>query len=156
MKTILTSLLIFLSTLALGQDWQSKIAGKFYMKVDSGKQFQCCDKNNNAISIDYTFPTFELPYETPQEIFDHHYYQCMDSSNINSIVNDLVKSYNKIPKRFRKKFTKSCYSIETTTKVFQYMNGELYFVEGEVHFVFSFQMDKPYKRSFLKKMFGIL
>jgi len=156
MKTFLTSLLISVSSVCLSQDWQNKIASKFYSTIDSNRTFECCDKNNQAISIDYTYSTYEMPYTSPQEVFDNHFNQVIDSVTIAQIVSDLVKSYKKIPKRFRKNFTKSCFNIETTTKVFRYMNGEIYFTEGEVHFVFSFQMDKPYKRSFLKKMFGVL
>lgn len=156
MKTFLTLILFSLSTICIGQDWQTKIASKFYSKIDSGRTFECCDKNNNAISIDFTYSTYEMPYTSPLEVFDNYYNQVIDSTTIVEIVNSLAKSYNKIPKRFRKNFTKSCYNIETTTKVFRYMNGEIYFTEGDIHFVFSFQMDKPYKRSKLKKMFGVL
>ena len=97
-----------------------------------------------------------MPYNSTDEVFDMHYVSVIDSSMASTIVDELFKSYNKIPKRLRKKFKRSCYNIETKTEVSEVVGNELIFASGKVYFSFFFQTDKPYKRSWIKKMFGIL
>lgn len=156
MKKILTLLLFFVSTNTFAQDWAEKISKKFYSTIDSSKKLSCCDRVNNCISISYEFPTYEMPYNSPEEIFDQHYNEVIDSLTINTIVKDLVGCYNKIPKKFRTKFTKSCFSIDTKTEVSHGYQGELFFAEGKIYFVFSFQMDKPFKRNIFMKLHDLV
>ena len=156
MKKILTALFLILSICSMGQTWQDKIASKFYSRIDSSKKLDCCDKVNSALNLEYDFFTYEMPYNSVSEVFDTHYNTFMDSSMIETIVDDLVKGYNKIPKKIRSKFKKSCYNIETKTYVSQKLTSDLVFGDGKIHFNFSFQSDKPYKRCWFKKLFGIL
>ena len=156
MKKILTSVFLLVSTLTFGQTWNDKIARKFYSRIDSGKTFDCCDDHNRAITLDHTFTTYEMPYNSVSQAFDEHYEFVMDSLTIETIVDDLVKSYNKIPKKLRDKFTRSCYSMETKTQVSENLNSDILFVDGQIHFNFSFQMKTPYKRNIFKRMIGIL
>jgi hypothetical protein len=156
MKNILTSLFLILSLNSFGQDWQERIVRDFYTRIDSSKSFECCDKVNEAVSFEFIFDTYEMPYNSTNEVFDMHYVNVIDSSMASTIVDELYKSYNKIPKRLRKKFKRSCYNIETKTEVSEIVGNELIFASGKVHFNFFFQTDKPYKRSWIKKMFGIL
>lgn len=156
MKKILTLLFLILSLNSFGQDWQERIVRDFYTRIDSSKSFECCDKVNEAVSFEFIFDTYEMPYNSTNEVFDMHYKSVMDSSTISTIVDDLYKSYNKIPKRLRKNFKRSCYTIEIKTEVSEIVGNELIFAQGKVHFNFFFQTDKPYKRSWIKKIFGIL
>ncbi len=156
MKKILTLLFLILSLKTFGQDWQERITRDFYSRIDSSKSFECCDKVNEAVSFEFIFDTYEMPYNSVNEVFDIHYGSIIDSSMASTIVDELFKSYNKIPKRLRKKFKRSCYNIETKTEVSEVVGNELIFASGKVHFSFSFQSDKPYKRSKFKRMFRIL
>jgi len=156
MKKILTLLFLILPFASFSQTWQDMVASKFYSRIDSLKKFDCCDKMNPAFNLDYKFYTYEMPYNSISEVFDTHYSTIIDTSTISTIVDDLVKGYYKIPKRIRNDFRKSCYNIETKTQVSQEFTSDLVFAEGTIHFVFSFQSDKPYKRSWIKKIFGIL
>jgi hypothetical protein len=156
MKKILTSLFLILSLKSFGQDWQERITRDFYSRIDSSKSFECCDKVNEAVTFEFIFDTYEMPYNSVDEVFDMHYGSIIDSSMSSTIVDELCKSYNKIPKRLRKKFKRSCYIIETKTEVSEIVGNELIFASGKVHFSFFFQTDKPYKRSWIKKIFHIL
>jgi hypothetical protein len=156
MKNILTSLFLILSLNSFGQDWQERIVRDFYTRIDSSKSFECCDKVNEAVSFEYIFDTYEMPYNSTNEVFNMYYGSVMDSSTISTIVDNLYKSYNKIPRKLRKTFKRSCYTIEIKTEVSEVVGNELIFAQGKVHFNFFFQTDKPYKRSWIKKMFGIL
>jgi hypothetical protein len=151
MKKILTSLFLILSLNTFGQNWQERIARDFYSRIDSSKSFECCDKVNKAVSFEFIFDTYEMPYNSTNEVFDIHYENIMDSSTISTIVDDLYKSYNKIPKRLRKNFKRSCYSIEIKTEVSEVVGNELIFAQGKVHFNFFFQTDEPYKTRFTWK-----
>lgn len=155
MRKIITSLLLLVSTNCVAQDWADRIAKRFYSTVDSSKKLECCDKTSNAITIDYTHTIYELPMDS-YDFLDSYYTQVMDSSTIEQIAKDLIESYYRIPKKFRNKFTKSCFNIETNTQVSRGYQTDLIFVEGKVHFVFSFQAEKPYKRNFIKRLFGVL
>lgn len=158
MKKILTFLLILVSTnlIAQNRDWQDEITRKFYSKIDSSRSFNCCDKvgnkATNCISIEYTFPTYQLPYNSTQGVFENYYTDVVDSLIIDVIVEDLVDCYNKIPKKLRSKFTKTCFGINTETKIEHGYKSDLFFVGGEIHFVFNFQMDKPHKRNIFMKL----
>lgn len=158
MKKILTLLLILVSASVTAQNdnWEEKIAKKFYSSIDSSKKFNCCDEVTNCISVEYTFPIYELPYNSTQEAFDQYYNETIDSLTIDIIVEDLVKCYKKIPKKFRNKFTKTCFDIGTETKIDHGYRSELFFTEGQIHFVFSFQMDKPYKRNIFMKLHDLV
>lgn len=156
MRKIITTILLFITSNVFAQDWAEKIAKRFYSTIDSSRKLDCCDKTSGAISIDYTHMSYEMPYDSPNDAVSLYYSQVMDSTTIEGIVNDLVKSYNSIPRKYKSDFNKSCFNIETKTQVSQNYNSELLFLEGKVHFVFSFQGKKPYKRSWLKKLFGIL
>ena len=156
MRKIITTLLLLVSLNVSAQDWANKIAKRFYSTVDTSKKLDCCDKTSNAISIDYTHVLYEMPYEASDDFLNNYYSQVMDSTTIETIVNDLLKSFNKIPDKYKNNFTKSCFNIETETKVSRNYNSDLVFVEGKVHFTFSFQANKPYKRTLIKKLFGIL
>jgi hypothetical protein len=153
MKKIITSTLFFLSTSVFSQTWQEKIANKFYSTIDSSKKLECCDTKNLAYCLDYTFTTFEIPYNSYQEVFDNHYESIIDSSTISLIVEDLLKTYKKIPKKFRNNFRRTCFLIETKTEVSRKFKSDLIFAEGKVNFEFSFQSDKPYKIPWYKKLF---
>jgi len=154
MEKILTSLFLFLSITSFAQSWQNKIASEFYNKIDSSKSLECCDKINNSLNLEYNFYTYEMPYNSVNEVFDTHYESVMDSSTISSIVDDLVKVYfNKIPKKIRNGFKRSCYNIETKTEISQVFNDDLVFAKGKIQFIFSFQSDKPYKKSWIKRFF---
>jgi hypothetical protein len=148
MKNILTLLFLILSSNSFGQDWQERIVSDFYSRIDSSKSFECCDKVNETVSFEFIFDTYEMPYNSTNEVFDTHYKSVMDSSTISTIVDDLYKSYNKIPKRLRKNFKRSCYSIEIKTEVSEIVGNELIFAQGKVYFNFFFQTDKPYKTRF--------
>ena len=78
MKKILTSLFLILSLNSFGQDWQERIARDFYSRIDSSKSFECCDKVNKAVSFEFIFDTYEMPYNSPNEVFDMHYRSVMD------------------------------------------------------------------------------
>ena len=151
MKKILTSLFLILSLNSFGQDWQERITRDFYSRIDSSKSFECCDKVNEAVSFEFIFDTYEMPYNSTNEVFDMHYVNVIDSSMVSIIVDELMKSYNKIPKRLRKKFKRSCYSIEIKTEVSEIVGNELIFAQGKVHFNFFFQTDEPYKTRFFWK-----
>lgn len=155
MRKFITSLLIITSTNCIAQDWAEYIAKKFYSTIDSSKKLDCCDKSNGAITIDYTHNNYELPFDS-RDFLDPYYSQVMDTSTMNQIANDLIQSFYRIPKKYRDKFKKSCFNIETNTQVSRGYQTDLVFVEGKVHFVFSFQGEKPYKRTFFKKLFGRL
>jgi hypothetical protein len=155
MRKITTIILILVSTNCIAQDWAEKIAKNFYSTIDSSKKLDCCDKTSGAITIDYTHNNYELPMDS-HDFLDPYYSQVMDSSTIEEISKDLIKSYYRIPKKYRDNFTKSCFNIETNTQVSRGYQTDLLFVEGKVHFVFSFQTKVPYKRTWLKKLFGVL
>ena len=154
MRKLITTLLIVASSNCLAQDWAEKIAKKVYSTIDSSKKLDCCDKTSGAITIDYTHNNYELPMDS-HDFLDPYYTQVMDSVTIDQIAKDLIESYYKIPKKYRNKFTKSCFNIETNTQVSRGYQSDLLFVEGKVHFVFSFQADKPYKINLFKRIFGV-
>ena len=96
-----------------------------------------------------------MPYNTPTEAFDIHCNDVIDSCTVDLIVDDLVKGYFKIPKKIRNSFKKSCYNIEIITQISQTITSDLVFAQAKINFSFSFQSDKPYKRSRFKRMFRI-
>lgn len=156
MRNLIILLLILVSTNCFSQDWAERITKKFYSEVDSAKKFDCCDKSTNALSMNYSYVNFEIPFPSKVDVLDEYYTLVIDSATVEIITKELVNSYNKIPKKLRNNFTKSCFDIETKTTITHGYNNELIFVEGTVNFVFSFQMDKPYKRSLIRKIFGMI
>ena len=154
MRKIITTLLIVVSTNLSAQDWAEKVAKRFYSTIDSSRKLDCCDKTSSAISIDYVYSTFELPIQSTDDIINRYYNQALDSVIIDDVVKDLVASYNKIPNKYKNNFTKTCFNIDTKTEVNQKYNSDLYFVEGKVHFTFSFQTEKPIKRNIFKRLFN--
>jgi len=156
MKKILTLLFLILSLNSFGQNWKQRVIRDFYTRIDSSKSFECCDKENVVITFEFVFDTYEMPYNSVNEVFDIHYENVIDSSVASEIVDELMKSYNRIPKKLRKKFKRSCFNIDTKTEVNETVGNELIFASGKVNFSFFFQTDKPYKRSWIKRFFGIL
>jgi len=156
MKSFLTILILVISLPLFGQEWKDSVAKKFYTKIDPLRKLDCCDKNSNCISVKYNFPTYELPYNSGTHALEKHFLIVIDSIMVEDIVSDLVKTYNNIPSKLRNNFTKSCYTIETELKIIENLTSSgLVFADGEVHFFFSFQMDKPYNRPAWKKLFGL-
>ena len=155
-KILTTSLFLILSLNSFGQNWQQRVIRDFYSRIDSSKSFICCDKVNEAITFEFIFDTYEMPYNSVNEVFDIHYGSVIDSSVASTIVDELMKSYNRIPKKLRNKFKKSCYNIDIKTEVNETVGNELIFASGKVHFSFFFQTDKPYKTCWFKRFFGIL
>ena len=156
MKTFLTILTIIIFFPVFGQNWKDSVAKKFYTRIDPLRKLDCCDKNSNCISVRYHFPTYEMPYNSGTESVENYFTNVIDSMEIEDIVSNLVKTYNKIPSKLRNNFTKSCYIVETEMKITENLTGSgLVFTEGEIHFFFGFQMDKPYNRPAWKKLFGL-
>ena len=156
MRKILTIISLFVTTSASSQNWQDKIAKRFYSSIDSSKKLECCDSHNPALSINYEISTYELPYNSPSEVLERYENDVMDSLYIQDIVNELVKSYKKLPKRIKSKIVRSCYGIETTTQITRSLERDLVWAEGKILMTINFQMDEKYKRSWFKRLFGII
>jgi hypothetical protein len=156
MKKILILITMLFSLESFGQTWSEKIASKFYTKIDSAQKLECCNHNgNDGFSLKYQIPVVELPYSTYEEVYQNYYSDVIDSSFINTIVDDMVKTYKKMPLRIRKRISKSCYNIQTVTKTTSNIDSGLIWAEGEVNLSFNFQLNKPYKRYWFKRVLGI-
>jgi hypothetical protein len=88
-------------------------------------------------------------------LYQNYYNDVIDSSFINTIVDDLVKTYKKMPLRIRNRISKSCYNIQTVTKTTSNIDSGLIWAEGEVNLSFNFQLNKPYRRYWFKRVLGI-
>jgi hypothetical protein len=156
MKKILTIISLFVATNANSQNWQDKIAKRFYSTIDSSKKLECCDSHSPVLSINYVISTYELPYNSASEVLERYENDVIDSLYIQDVVDELVKSYKKLPKRIKSKITRSCYGIETTTQITRNLESDLVWAEGKISMTINFQTNENYKRSWFKRLFGIL
>lgn len=155
MKKILIIFSLFFSLDSFGQDWCDRIAGRFYSRIDSSKSLKCCEPKVDGLTIEYNLSLYELPYSSSKEACENYYTDVVDSMYIDMMVDQLVISYNKMPSRIRNRIRKSCYDIDMVSKTTSSLNSQLIWVEGNLSLRFNFQLDRPYKRSFIKKIFGI-
>lgn len=123
------------------QNWGDFIINKFYNKIDPFSIVKRGDFTGKSVTIEYTYKTWEYPYTLSPDILTEYYMNVMDSSAVDSVVCELVKSYKKIKRKTIHKITMVDHCIIQRTKIENNYDSDLMFISGEVTFFIRFKID---------------